>query len=543
MKKVLLISLLLTVCNSVFAGEYDNLFSDIDESASSDKNATEATVSKSSEPEKNISFSGEHTLRVAVPMVEEYRKFEGLYRSPWSQNSLTLSGEKGIVSFDAGLDMNIFEKDSKVNFELLPKEIVAKISPDKFRFALGYQIYSWGSADGINPTDNINSIDYRYDVGGVKIPIFGADITWYPTEKMNLQAVVVPIEGKDVFPDEIVTMIPAELFSSPYFSSVGLTAEGNLNPTVATKVYGGSASISMPDKILSNSLMGGKYSVYLGAIDFSFSYLYDFEKLYSPTFTLVERSFVQDETEFNPMIPDNVKYMLAQKKVWGVENLTLKKQRVHRIGVDFRTNIQSVGLWGEFGYSLYGQENLLYDIDRSFLSGVVGFDVSFGESQEHYLNFQVVGNYIPDYDKERFNDYPNTLPNSDSLASRTYMEQYYARSLSYDLNFQTEQATIGFVTKLDLDFAGGYLKPAVQLGYFYPFEYDPTIERFGDLTGKVNLLYRVTDSFKLDAGVEGFYSFAKKIGTDKIYNNERNQLGFFNKESRLFLNATYMWGL
>lgn len=536
MKKILIA--VMSLFAFAVAGEYDNLFDEMESSSSSDVSSSQ----KSSSDEKGISFSGEHTLHIAVPVIKEFRKFEGLYRSPWSQNSLSLTAKKGIASFNAGVDANIFLKDNKPEVELLPREIVAKLSPNKFRFALGYQIYSWGSADGINPTDNINSVDYRFDVAGYKIPIFGADITWYPTEKMNLQAVLVPFKGKDVFPDEITKMIPGELYQSPYFSSVDLSATGDMIPTISVKEYSGDVSISMPDKIPSNSLMGGKYSLYLGAIDFSFSYLYDYEKLYSPNITLVKRSFVQDETEFNPMIPDYAKDMLSQNSVWGVEKLTLVKQRVHRIGADFRTNIQSVGLWGEFGYSLFAQSDLLYGIDRSFLSAVLGFDKSFGENQEHYLNFQIVGKYMPHYDTDRFTEYQNLQPNADSLASKSYMENYFARSLSYDLNFQTEQASLGAVAKLNLDFVNGYLKPSLQLGYFYPFEYDPSLERFGDLTGKVDLEYRATDNFKLVAGVEGFYSITKDSGSDKIYNNEINSLGFFNSESRLFLNATYFWG-
>lgn len=533
MKKEILLSLLATLSISV-AGEYDNLFDNVDEGAT--------TASSSESENKMISFKGEHTVRTALPAVKEYREFEGLFRSPWVQNKFSLTGGSSLVNFDANLDINIYEDSNKTKVEFMPGDIVAKFSPGKFTFALGYQTYSWGTADGVNPTDNINSRDYRYDASGVKIPIFGADLTWYPTEKMSLQALVMPNKKTDLLPIGITESIPNYLFDAPYISSVEM---GSTQPiaTMGEKSYGGGAALSLPPKDLSNSVMGGKYSLFLGKIDISLSYLYNYEKFYTPKVKVAERKLVQDETVFDPSIPQYIKDLYASKTIWSLDSIYLTRQRVQNFGLDFRTTLSRVGLWGEFGYTLFDQDSIEYGIDRSNFSGVLGIDYSFGESEQHYFNFQVLGSVIPKYDTARYSDYSDTKPNSDSLGSKSYMEEFYTRSISNELNFQTEKGYLGFATKLDFDVANGYLKPGITLAYLYPFKYSPTIERLGDMTGTVNLLYKPTDNLKIDTGFEGFYSATKKKGSDDIYNNDMNMFGLFYKESRAFLNVTYSWGI
>ena len=531
----------------LFGGEYDDLFSDIEETtSSSSEEGSEEDDNKgggsSSEREKLISFNGEHTLNLALPLTEGHREFTGLMRGPYAQSRFYLTGDKGPVSFDAGVEVNIYEENDRTQVEFLPKEIVAKLNLGDFRFALGYQNYVWGSADGFNPTDNINSVDYRFGPNGEKISVFGADVTWYATDKMSLQAIYIPIKKSDRYPHTDDDVIPAALFASPYFSSVTMNG-ANPDPTIGVKEYPQDVALHMPDKTPANSVGGGKWSLFLSKMDLSFSYLYDFDKYFTPGLTLAQRSMVQPETQWDSSVLDPVKDALAQQSVYGLESVVLTKQRVHRMGVDFRSSIERVGIWGEFNYSLFENSDNQYGVNRSTLAGVIGADISFGESQQHYWNVQLAGNYIPGYDTDRFTDYPGGRPNSDSLGSESYMEEYYFRSLAHNLAFETEQVKIGVATKVEWDIAAAYLKPSIQVAYFFPFNYSPEIERFGDIGGKIALEYRATDNLKLIVGGEGYYSMTKKVGSDTMFNNPANSLGFFNAENRLFFNAVYYWGI
>ena len=66
------------------------------------------------------------------------------------------------------------------NGEFVPGETAAFWSPGPFRLGLGLREFSWGVADGKNPTDTLNARDYRYGADAPRLVNPAASLAFYP---------------------------------------------------------------------------------------------------------------------------------------------------------------------------------------------------------------------------------------------------------------------------------------------------------------------------------------------------------------------------
>ncbi|MBI2538800.1 MAG: hypothetical protein HYW04_03260 [Deltaproteobacteria bacterium] len=71
------------------------------------------------------------------------------------------------------------------------REGYVKYRGDNYDATVGKQFYSWGTADGFNPTDNLNPRDYHDVPDREKIGIFSFAATYYPPDA-SITLVVVP---------------------------------------------------------------------------------------------------------------------------------------------------------------------------------------------------------------------------------------------------------------------------------------------------------------------------------------------------------------
>jgi hypothetical protein len=253
---------------------------------------------------------------------------------------------------------------------------------------IGRQRIAWGTADVINPTDNLNPYDLEdiLDFGRHR----GSDainLQYYFNNDFSLQAVYVPFFQP--------ANLPVGIFAG------SLNASMDLPPGMVLAGY--SDTISMPEYNLGESATAGlRFKGFAGGIDFSFSYVYGRDGL--PYNTL------------NTIIPAD-----AQGGVHVDAQLTY--ERNHIFGVDLATSIAGIGFWAEAAVFIPSKDIMMSNdlsaffpmspepviIDsllleaKPFVKFVVGGDYHFADGS--YLNFQCIHGFIHERGKDALNDY------------------------------------------------------------------------------------------------------------------------------------------
>ncbi|HOV14621.1 MAG TPA: hypothetical protein PK771_10085, partial [Spirochaetota bacterium] len=222
MNKIILIGLFIFVMIfSIFAeDDYSALFDNI----KSDENTTDKSVNNDKKtdlsnfsgiPDFKLTLYGDHKAEFRMPVIPDHFNFNGPIKAPKFLNELGIEVKYKDLKFKSAgkfdLILNDFGSWDKV-LNLKPLENYISWSPWKVKLAAGLQFFSWGTADGLNPTDNINARDYTTGATSEKIPILSAAFSMYPVDFFSFDVVYVPFEQNDIFPRDFVAEIPEELF-------------------------------------------------------------------------------------------------------------------------------------------------------------------------------------------------------------------------------------------------------------------------------------------------------------------------------------------
>jgi len=111
--------------------------------------------------------------------------------APWSTLSLVTEARNDDGGFVHGFHMRIPDTEP-TRSALSVKELVLGLHPAPVRIGVGKQIYTWGTGDGYNPTDNLNPYDYLDPLDREKMAVWSVDTTAAVTG-WDLQFVVVPL--------------------------------------------------------------------------------------------------------------------------------------------------------------------------------------------------------------------------------------------------------------------------------------------------------------------------------------------------------------
>ncbi|VAX16732.1 hypothetical protein MNBD_IGNAVI01-2656 [hydrothermal vent metagenome] len=250
---------------------------------------------------------------------------------------------------------------------------------DDLDLKIGKQRISWGTADKLNQTDNLNSKDFSDIINFTeKIPSWAIKTSYYLGDYTltavwlpNFEPVLLPRNGTSLFLDDDLTSLKD--------------------------------SVILPESKLSNSMFAFKLSSNFAGLDYSFSYFNGYDDI--PILTSL--NYTSD--------PDSGSM--------GKAELSFPKIQV--IGVDFSTEISGIGFWGE-GALIIPEKIITYNSvngvhyttvaldDKPYFKFTLGGDYTFPDG--YYLNVQWMhgffterGSTLNDYffarlEKTLFND-------------------------------------------------------------------------------------------------------------------------------------------
>ncbi len=501
--------------------DYDSLFKDAVKDNTADSNKTDEFEI----PKFSFSINGDNTFEFHVPVTKDHLDFYGNIKAPQFNNELgvKLSYKSLTVVSEWQLDLMLNEFGTIDNILILrPLENSIKWSAWKFNFGAGFQYYTWGCADMINPTDNINPHDYTKGVDSEKLSLLSFHTGFYPAKFFSINVVYVPFEQGDIFPVNWANKFPKEFF----YETIIINPVGPVYDFIKLK------SDSQSNKLRfdpSSFVLGGKLNFNTSAADFSFSYLYDLDPYYTP-FIKVKKY----EIYFGALPTGNYTY-----KVISAE---LIRKRLHRFGADFKATVDRFGLWFELCYTM--TEDYLMNLDgmrNHNLSFVAGFDFNYGPNSDFYFNMQVLGEYNPLFDKNFFKDYEDGMPDSGEIDSKSYMMSYYYRAVTNEIGTIRSGVSLGLSVNFKWPVLNSLLTPSISALYAVPVDYDWEHDaRYGSLFLRPELDIMPIDSFHIKIGAQLFYAWHKLEGEsiDIDYNDE---LGSFNYHNNIYLTVNYKW--
>ena len=354
----------------------------------------------------------------AVDNAEAKLKFSGellsderfLIESPnnwaWNENRLTLKAEKkisGTSKFCSEVWLrNMGLPQAATSSDLYNKGIIDPYSIEireayvqatgfltrNLDLKIGRQRIVWGTADKLNPTDNLNPLDMEdiLDFGRRR----GSDainLQYYLNSDYSLQAVFLPFFQP--------ANLPTGVFSTFLTSSMTLP-QGMV-------LMGYSDELELPEyNIEESATAGAKFRGASHGLDFSLSYLWG-------------RDFLPMAT-YNTFTPVDA--------MGGVSiNTKLSYLRTHIIGADLSTSIGGAGVWAEAAVFI-PEDDLIMTTDLSalypmspvpvtqdsvvlkkeaYVKFIAGGDYNFSDGS--YLNLQFMHGFFHEKGVKELNDY------------------------------------------------------------------------------------------------------------------------------------------
>jgi hypothetical protein len=263
----------------------------------------------------------------------------------------------------AGSTVDLEDVGRNFPTELTVWEAYANLSGvlvDGLDVTIGKQRIQWGTADELNPTDQLNAYDFS-DLTNftARVPSWAARLEYYVAD-LRLEAVWLPTFHPPILPRGGSQLF---LLSRPLAAPQGATVRLDSDYLV------------FPSRSLGNGSFAAKLAGYAAGFDYSLSYFDGFDGLPIPR-----------RVELAPAVPPTPQPGTLAGKVW------LTFPRVRTVGADFATERGGVGLWGE-GALVYPKEVPLVTVvytgpdsvvergvaleDSPFLKSALGLDYMF----------------------------------------------------------------------------------------------------------------------------------------------------------------------
>jgi hypothetical protein len=323
----------------------------------------------------------------------------------WNENRLTLKLEKktdrikfytevwirnfGIPNYTTSDDL--FNTGIVDPFDIQLREAYFQISDlfiKNLDLKIGRQRITWGTADKLNPTDNLNPYDMEdiLDFGRHR----GSDainLTYYIKNDYSIQAVIIPFFQP--------ANLPVGMFSNALMPTFEIPSNVTVN-SITTQ-------INRPNTTLSeSSTLGFKFKGTIKSVDFSLSYVWGYNGI----------PFLTKTTVTPELIP------------YGIDvNAELSYVRNHIFGVDVSSEIGGVGVWAEGAlfkltddvyytsiinniiplFNPTQTDSLILNAKKPYFRAIVGADYHFGRGS--YINIQYMHGFIHECGTQNMSDY------------------------------------------------------------------------------------------------------------------------------------------
>jgi hypothetical protein len=325
----------------------------------------------------------------------------------WNENRLTLNLDKKIAGNsrlhsevwlrniglpDIASSADLYNKGIIDPYNLEIREAYVQLNgflTKNLDITIGRQRIAWGTADKLNPTDNLNPYDMEdiLDFGRHR----GSDainLNYYFGIDFSLQGVFIPFFQS--------ANMPVGIFS-------GALSQGmELPRSIVLKEY--SDTVLTPRYSVGRSSIAGlKFKGFIKGVDFSVSYVRGIDGLPFNT----RNTFIPVDTLGGVSIHSQLTYL-----------------HTHIIGADLVTSLAGIGFWAEAALffpekdivmkndlsAFYPQspvpvilDSLILDKTKPYLKFIVGGDYFFADGS--YLNLQYMHGFIHERGNENLNDY------------------------------------------------------------------------------------------------------------------------------------------
>lgn len=576
-KNVYIIFFILSIVFSLFADDYSALFDSISSSETTTDTSNKADNGKndfsnfSPIPDFKLSLYGDHKFEFRMPVIPDYFNFEGDIKAPKFLNELGIEINYKDLKFKSAGKFDILLNDfgswDKV-LNLRPLENYISWSPWKVKLSAGLQYFSWGTADKLNPTDNINPRDYTVGANYEKIPILSAAFSMYPVDFFSFDVVYVPFEQNDIFPVNYEDEIPEALFygkkmdktSAVKYLKTNLMAilsgiitqddiKSEFEKYTSDVNNGKNVNITELGFKPENFTIGGKTNFRFPKVDFSFSYLYDFDQYYTPQLALINDEIKGSDATADTSLPLPYPPYIGNStttKFYRVSELKFVRNRIHRFGADIKATVDRFGIWGEVCFNMtedYLMES--YKLRNHKVSYSTGFDFSYGPNDDFYFNFQYFGDVNLGYDDKFYKDYKDGKPDSSKINDEKYMEEFYYRAMVNQLGGETEGFMQGVSLKMKWPVLDSLLTPSIAASYMLPLIYDYDREiRYGSMYLNPEFDIMPIDSFHITIGADLYFSwYDDKTDNDPVKLTTTDKIGRYHKDSSVYLAIKYKWGM
>lgn len=333
-----------------------------------------------------------------------------LLKSPndwaWNENRLSLQLDKkvsgkakfhsevwlrnmGIPSISKSSDLYNMNIIDPWNLEIREAYVqVTGFLSKNLDLTIGRQRIAWGTADKMNPTDNLNPYDFEdvLDFGRHR----GSDalnLKYWFGSSTSLQVVYIPFFR----PDNLPVGLFANIFTMPFTLPAGIT------------VRSFSDRIQMPEySFRQSSTYGIKLKGLIGGFNVSASYVWGWDGL--------------PDVTFNKFIPVDTTGSIDIQS-------TLTFHRHHIFGADLAGNIGGIGVWAEAALFLPAHEVVMTNNlsalhpqspvpitqqttllkKQAYCKYIVGGDYFFANGG--YLNVQFLHGFVNEAGRGNLNDY------------------------------------------------------------------------------------------------------------------------------------------
>jgi|Deesub1362B_J571_1020462.scaffolds.fasta_scaffold00749_18 hypothetical protein len=259
---------------------------------------------------------------------------------------------------------------------------------------IGKQRVSWGTADGLNPTDNINPDDFSDLLDFTKKMPTETFLATFYIKDFSLSAVWSPAVYPALLPKDISLFSFSEIIEDIYVSHI----EDHL---------------ILPARNIKNGQMGIRLKGKLFTYDVSLSNFYGYEHFPFPTQITI--------------YPDTLNPLNSKAEIF------LELPKIPAIGADFAGDIGDFGVWGEAGIffpekiltkiiSPLGKDSVEILSEEPYLKWTLGFDTFFWDGA--YLNFQFAYGFPTEIGRDNLGNYFTGVFEKPFLSDRLNLRVY-----------------------------------------------------------------------------------------------------------------------